>query len=564
MEKKEKDVLKNYLFKSKHDFFWIGVYSFFINLFMLLPSIYMLAVYDIAIPASSVETLMMISSIVFLLFLIGTGVQWVREKVLVRLNNQIDQNLNQKVVDCIFKFSVKHPSLASTQAFSDFQQVKNFISSATLFALFDMPWIPIYLLVLYLFHPDYFWFSLGIIFFGLLFALLNEVSTREYLNRSNNSLSKSNRSLSGIVSNSEVIQALGMRQNIYRKWSQIYREYLYNFQVANDKNAFWSNLSKNFRLMSQSFILGLGGYLAIKGEITGGMIVAGSIVLSRALAPIDVLISTWKNFSSFRFSYRRLNALLLDFDKDEEFFKLPPPQGHIRLVGVTVVPPGGKKPTLLNVTMEINPGEVVVLIGPSGAGKSTLIKAITGIWEVYSGSVEIDGASIKQWDKDYLGSFIGYLPQDIELFEGTVAENISRFEENPREEDILHAAMLSGAHQTILKMPDGYSSYVAPGGVNLSGGQRQKIGLARAVYKSPRIVILDEPNSNLDEAGEIALLNMLLNLKQRKVTTIVISHKLNILQVADKVGMLVDGKLVLYGDTASVIERLKAQSREAQ
>lgn len=556
MEKKERDVLRDYLSVIKVDLGYILFLSVFINVLMLLPSIYMLAVYDIVIPSSSVSTLVMITVIVLILYGINTGLQAVREKMMIRLNNRIDKELNQKVVDINFRFAVKHPSIASIQPFSDFQQIKTFLSSATVIAFFDMPWVPVYLGVLYLFHPSYFVFSVLVVVISFLLTIINEYATKKYLNKANEYMSKSNKQLTNIITNAEIIHAMGMGKNIYRKWYEVYKNQLYNFQLANEKNALWSNLSKNFRILVQSLILGLGGYLAIKGEISGGMVIAGSIVLGRALAPMDVIISTWKNFSSFRFAYKKLNSLFNEFDKKVEVVKLPEPAGEITLRGVSVAPPDTNRFTVVNLVMQIKPGEMVAVVGPSGAGKTSLVKAILGVWPVAAGAVEIDGADLRQWDREYLGKMVGYLPQDIELFEGTIAENIARFEENFDENKVIEAAVLAGCHDMIVKLPDGYNTYVGPSGITLSGGQRQRVALARAVYGNPRIVVLDEPNSNLDDAGETALFNTLVKLKQNKTTTIIITHKLNVLQFVDKIAVMTEGRLVMYGDSWQVLEQL--------
>lgn len=556
MGKKEKDILREYLSVVKSNFGYMVFLSVFINLLMLLPSIYMLAVYDIAIPSSSVATLIMITTIALVLYAINTGLQAIREKMMIRLNNQIDKELNQKVVDINFKFAVKHPSIASIQPFNDFQQVKNFLSSATVIAFFDMPWVPIYLFVLYIFHPLYFIFSVIVVIVAFALTIINEYTTKKYLDKANEHMSKSNKLLTNIISNAEVIHAMGMNKNIYKRWYEVYKNQLYNFQVANEKNAFWSNISKNFRLVVQSLILGIGGYLAIKGEISSGMVVAGSIVLGRALAPLDVIISTWKNFSSFRYAYKKLNALFNEFDKDSQVVKLPEPKGEITLKGISISPPDTNRLTVINLGLQIKAGEMVAIVGPSGAGKSSLVKAILGVWPVATGSVEIDGADLRQWDREYLGKMIGYLPQDIELFEGTIAQNIARFEEEFDEKKVIEAAVLAGCHEMIIRLPDGYNTYVGPSGVTLSGGQRQRVALARAVYGNPKIVILDEPNSNLDDAGELALFNTLVKLKQNKITTIIITHKLNVLQFVDKIAVMADGKLVMYGDSWQVLEQL--------
>ena len=551
----EKDVLKEFLSFSKKSFLFAGFFSLFINILMLLPAIYMLAVYDIVVPSRSENTLLFITFLVIVLFIIMAVLQIIRGKILVRINNKIDYILNKKVIDSMYKLALKHPTKASIQPFQDFQQIKQFLTGATIFAFFDIPWIPIYLGVLYLFHPYYGFMATAVIVIVLSMTLANEYTTKKHLEKANENLIKSNKFLNNTISNTEVLEAMGMRQRIYNKWHKIYQNYLYSYQIANDKGVSWSNSVKTVRLLSQSLMLGLGGYLAINLEVSTGMIVAGSIVLGRALAPLDLLVNTWKNFSSARLSYKRLNSLLAEFDKERELMKLPEPKGNITLSEVVVIPPDAKNPSLININMQINAGEIIAVIGPSGAGKSSLARTILGIWEPVNGKVEIDGADIRQWDKEYLGKFIGYLPQDIELFEGTIAENIARFEEIDSEK-VLKAAQISGAHDVIVKFPDGYNTYIGPGGITLSGGQRQRIALARALYGNPKIVVLDEPNSNLDDAGEKALLNAIKTLKELGSTVIIISHKINILGIVDKIAVLKDGKLTMYGPTKKVLEQL--------
>jgi len=552
---KEKDILKEFLSFSKKSFIFVGLFSFFINLLMLLPAIYMLAVYDIVVPSRSENTLLFITLIVIILFGIMATLQIIRGKILIRINNKIDAILNEKVIDSMYKFALKHPTKASIQPFNDFQQIKNFLTGQTIFAFFDIPWTPIYIFILFLFHPYYGALALVIVSVVIGITILNEYSSKKYLEKSNETLIKSNKFLNNTLLNIEVIEAMGMRKRLYKRWLKIYKNYLKNHKIANDKIVFWSNTTRTFRMLSQSLMLGLGGFLAINLQISSGMIVAGSIVLGRALAPLDLLVNTWRNFSSARLSYKRLNSILAEFEKEEEKIKLPEPEGHITLKEIVVVAPDSKIPILRNINMHINAGEMVALVGPSGAGKSSLVRTILGIWEPINGKVEIDGADIKQWDREYLGKYIGYLPQDIELFEGTVAENIARFEK-AKDKDIIEAAKISGAHEVIIKLPEGYNTYIGPGGITLSGGQRQRIGLARALYKIPKIIVLDEPNSNLDELGEIALFNALLELKKRKRTVIVITHKINILEIVDKIAVLKDGQLKLFGPKEKILPKI--------
>ena len=554
-KKKKKDVIREFLKFSKKTFIFVGLFSLFVNILMLLPAIYMLAVYDIVVPSRSENTLLFITLLVVILFGIMAILQIIRGKILVRINNKIDNILNERVVDSMYKFALKHPTKASIQPFNDFQQIKNFLTGQTIFAFFDVPWTPIYLFVLFMFHVYYGMLAVVIISIVIAITFINEYSSKKHLEKANETLIKSNKFLNNTISNIEVIEALGMRKRIYQRWFDIYKNYLSNYKVANDKGIFWSNTTKTFRMLSQSLMLGLGGLLAINLQISSGMIVAGSIVLGRVLAPLDLLIGTWRNFSSARLAYRRLNTLLAEFEKEPPRIKLPEPEGSITLREVVVIAPDGKNPILKNINMHINAADMVALVGPSGAGKSSLVRTILGVWTPVNGKVEIDGADIRQWDREYLGNYVGYLPQDIELFEGTIAENIARFEK-AKDEDIIDAAKVSGAHEVIVKFPEGYNTYIGPGGITLSGGQRQRIGLARALYKNPRIVILDEPNSNLDDAGERALFNALLELKKKKTTVIVITHKINILELVDKIAVLRDGVLQMYGPKEKILPQL--------
>lgn len=557
VSKQERNVLKEFLRIAKRSFAFAAFLSFFINILMLLPAIYMLAVYDIVVPSRSVESLIFITVVVVGLYLIWGILQVIRSRILVRINNKLDAFYDEKVVNATLNFALRHPTRASTQPINDFQQIKQFLTGPTVFTFFDLPWVPVYLFVLFVFHPYYGFWAIGVMSVVLFVTFLNEITTKSSLKEVSEHQIKSNRFMNHLLQNVEVIESMGMRRRIYNKWQEIHQRYVLALQEASDKGGFWSNLTKTTRVMSQSLIYGLGGYLAINLQITGGMIVAGAILLGRVLAPIDLLINTWRSFSSARLAYKRLSQLLQEFEEEKELMKLPAPKGEITLAHIVVIPPDSKEPVLKNISFKINPGELVAVIGPSGSGKTSLVKTMLGIWLPVSGEVMIDGADIKQWDREYLGKFIGYLPQNIELFEGTVAENIARFEKVDPDR-VLEAAILAGAHDMILKLPEGYNTYIGPGGMTLSGGQRQRIGLARALYGNPKIVVLDEPNSNLDDAGEKALMNALWELKRRKVTTIVVSHKVNLLDIADKIALLRDGVLAAYGDARSVLEKLRA------
>ena len=524
---------------------------------MLLPSIYMLAVYDVVIPSSSVESLIFITGLIITLYIIFGLLQLIRSRILVRVNEKLDKTLNKEIFEATIRQALKDPISASNQPIYDFQQIKSFLTGPAIFAFLDTPWIPVYLAVLFVFHKYYGFWAVAVAILILLLAITNEVTTKRVLKELNIFQIKDANFISKILNNVEAVEALGMRTNLYKRWLKFHERYNNALKDSSDKVGFWSNTLKTFRVMSQSLIYGIGGYLAMEHQITGGMIVAGAILLGRVLAPIDMIVNSWKSFGAARESYARLKQLLSEYEKEKkDLMKLPPPKGKVDLAHVFVIPPRGKEPVLKNVSFSVRPGEIIAVLGPTGAGKSTLARTLVGIWLPVKGEVMIDGADIRQWDKEYLGQFLGYLPQDVELFEGTVAENIARFNDvDPQK--VVRAAQIAGAHEFILRLPEGYNTYIGPNGITLSGGQRQRIALARALYGDPRIVVLDEPNSSLDEVGEIALLNALWKLKQLKTTTFVISHKPNVLEVADKVLILKDGIVSVFMDSKEFLRKIK-------
>jgi ATP-binding cassette subfamily C protein EexD len=346
-----------------------------------------------------------------------------------------------------------------------------------------------------------------------------------------------------------------MHENVKKRWLTKYIDFLNKQSRASDEAGLWANLSKSLRMLFQSLILGLGGWLVIEGHLTPGMMIAGSIIMGRALAPLDLLTSTWKQFVNARQSYYRLEALLADFPAAKEPTPLPAPKGAISVENLIVVPPNSQIPSIKGITLAVPAGEIVAIIGPSAAGKSTLARTMLGVWQPHAGKVRIDGAELSHYNKAELGKHIGYLPQDIELFEGTVSENIARYNE-PDPAKVVEAAQIAGVHDMILQLPEGYDTPIGVGGATLSGGQRQRIGLARALYDFPKIVVLDEPNSNLDDLGEQALVNAILYLKQKGTTVILITHRPAILNITDRIALLVEGTLKMYGPSAEVIAAL--------
>ena len=552
-----KDEIRKILKKFKSIFFQVGIFSFFINLLMLAAPIYMLAVYDIVMPAKSIDTLLVVTAIIILFFISMGILDFIRSKILIITANKLDTLLNQKVYNAAFEMALKYPGKITTEPINDLQTIKNFLSGPAIISFFDAPWFPIYLAIMFAFDPIYGVYGLVATIIIIAFTIINDFVTKKGLKESINANRKAQNKFLNQIRNAEVVEAMGMRKPLFKRWMKDYYHYLETHTESTSKSSFYTNLSKSFRMMSSSLMYGVGAVLAIIGHISPGMIIAGAVLLGRALAPITQLVSTWKTFTAAKESYVKLNSLLSEFNEEEDKkISLPEPKGALSFINVVTVPPLSQEPVLKNITFHIQPGETIGIIGPSGAGKSSLAKTALGIWKPAAGEVRLDGAEISQYKRDEIGPLMGYLPQDIELFEGTIAENIARFTDAD-DAKIIEAAKLAGVHEMIVKMPKGYNTKIGPGGATLSGGQRQRIGLARAVFGNPKLIILDEPNSNLDDIGEKALIQALIQLKQKGSTILFITHKTNILNLADKILFLQNGMLKLFGPRDQVLSQLR-------
>ena len=535
-------------------------FSLLINFLMIAPSIYMLQVYDRVVSTGNKSTLLMLTLIVIVLFITMAALEWVRSQILVKVSGRLEMLLNKRLFKITFKQSLySSGQRASTQPLDDLTGLRQFLTGNGLFAFFDAPWMPVYLGMLFLFHPWYGWFSVVTAILLCIVAAVTERSTTHILSEANN-ISMATRGVLGRnLRNAEVIDSMGMLDRIRQRWMVGAIKVLELQAVASSRAGLLTALSKVIRISSQSLILGLGAYLVIEREISPGLMIAGSILMGRALAPIDLIISTWKGFISARDQYQRLNDLLRQIPADKDHMLLPDPEGRIQFENAVVAPPGSKLPVLKGINLVIEKGDIVGVIGASGAGKSTLARAILGIWPTSSGAIRLDGAEIFNWDREHLGDFVGYLPQDIELFEGTISENIARFGDmNP--EQVVAAAKMADVHDLILRLPEGYDTVIGATGGKLSGGQRQRIGLARALYGNPVLVVLDEPNSNLDEVGEAALEKALTQLKQKRTTVLIITHRNNVLSKVDKLLILNEGVLAVYGPRDQVIAHLQKQA----
>ncbi len=564
MRNASENSLKAALKACKGSFISVGFFSFFVNMLMLVPSFYMLQVYGRVVTSGSITTLVMLTLIMTVLMATMGSLEWTRSRIMVRLSTKLDVMLSRDVYRASFKRALDSGGMdASAQPLNDLTGLRQFLTGNGLFAFFDTPWLPVYIGVMFLFHPWYGWIAIASALILLCLAAVNEKLTGKAIAEANKQNIAASLYTTKNLRNAEVIESMGMLNTLMERWGARQKKVLALQSNASDKGGMITSLSKTFRMLVQSLILGVGAYLAVKQEITPGLMIAGSILLGRALAPIDLMIGSWKGFISARSQYERLNEILDKQQAEPQRMSLPAPQGNVLVENLVVSAPGSKAPILKNISFAVQAGSVVGIIGPSASGKSTLARALLGVWAPQHGVVRLDGADINNWDKRELGPHVGYLPQDIELFEGTVSENIARFGEISSEK-VIQAARTAGVHEMILQLPDGYDTVIGSDGVNLSGGQRQRVGLARAIYGAPRLIILDEPNSNLDEVGERALAQAIREIKATGATIFIITHRTSILSQLDRLLVMNGGAISLYGPRELVMAELNKQQQAAQ
>ncbi|MBX9895509.1 MAG: type I secretion system permease/ATPase [Nitrosomonas sp.] len=538
----------------------IGVFSAVINMLMLMPAIYMLQLYDSVLTSRNEMTLLMLTLIMLGAYVFMGALEYVRTFVLIRVGAQLDMKLNRRVYTAAFEASLKHGDTNAGQALKDLTNIRQFLTGNALFAFFDAPWFPIYIFVIFMFHPVLGAFALCGTTLLIILAYINEKISHQPLADANSVAVASTNLATNNLRNAEVIEAMGMLPNLQSRWYQLHSRFLNLQAEASEKSGIVTALSKSSTVALQSMMLGLGALLVLDNSITPGMMIAGSILLGRAIAPVQLLISVWRQIGGTRSAYDRLVKLLDDNPARKAGMALPKPQGLITVENVTAAPPGSKIPVIKGLTFSLPAGEVLGIIGPSGSGKSTLARLLVGVWPAAAGKVRLDGADVYLWNKDELGPHVGYLPQDIELFAGSVSENIARFGQIDAEKVIL-AAKRAGVHEMILNMPEGYDTHLGDGGAGLSGGQKQRLGLARAMYDDPSLIVLDEPNSNLDDTGEQALLAAIIDLRKRGKTIVLITHRTSILSATNKLLLLHDGTAKIYGPTQQVIEALTKQQQ---
>jgi ATP-binding cassette subfamily C protein len=543
----------------------VGVFSGLINLLALTGSFYMLQVYDRVLPSHSVPTLVGLTLLMAGLYIANGLLDFFRVRVMSRVGVRIDNEVREKVFQALHLLPLRARTAGDgLQPVRDLDQIRSFFSGLGPTAFFDLPWVPVYLGVVFLLHP-----LLGIFAFAgalLLICLTFLTERRTTVPMQSASRSGAQRLAFGEETrrNAEVIRALGLEKRMQDRWEALNTRHLTDQLGASDAAGGMGTVSKVLRLFLQSGILGLGAYLVIQGQVSAGTIIAASIIMSRALAPIETAIAHWRGFVAARQSYRRLIDLFgsLGLKDPGSMVALPKPTSSLAVQGVSVAPPGEQRPVIQGVSFALAAGDGLGIIGPSGSGKSTLARALVGIWQPMwaqmrmGGSIRLDGATLDQWATDDLGRHIGYLPQDVSLFAGTIAENIARFDPEATSEAILTAARSAGVHDMIVQLPEGYQTVVGEGGAGLSAGQRQRIALARALYGDPFLVVLDEPNSNLDAAGEAALTQAIQSIRARGGIAIVIAHRPAALAAVDKVLAMAKGQVQAFGPKSEVLRQV--------
>ncbi|RTK92094.1 MAG: type I secretion system permease/ATPase [Rickettsiales bacterium] len=560
--------LKIALEKCKAAFKITFVFAFFINLLMLITPLYSLQVLDRVIGSSNLETLLMLSIIIAFIYFIYTLLQIARSFTLIKVGEWLDNTLSPVIFAHSISASATKMNPASSQMLRDFQTLKTFLTSTGINTLFDAPWSIVYIIVIFMIHPYIGYVTIfgAVIIVSL--AFFNAVATNKTLGEATEFSIKGMGQAEIANRNAEAVEAMGMIQNVKRNWAKFNEASLAKQSIASYRNGIISNFSRFVRNLMQMAVTGVGAYVVVSSHgadmTTGGMI-ASSIIVGKALAPFDNAIVMWKSISSASKSYKSINESFAKHIEREQAMPIPYVDGHLTVENVyysfptppNMIQQAMPRQILKGISFAVQPGEILAVIGHSASGKSTLAKLIVGVWKATSGSVRLDGGDVFTWNRENFGEHVGYLPQGIELFSGSIKENIARMSDEINPEKVIDAAKMCGAHEMILRLPEGYDSDIGSGGSNLSGGQRQRIGLARAFYGSPKLVILDEPNANLDEAGEMALAAALAEARKRKISVVVISHRPSILSEVDKIMVIQDGAVASFGTKDEIHGRIQ-------
>ena len=556
----EQDAFDRALASVRHAFLTAGIFSLFINVLMLAGPLYMLQVYDRVLSSQSIPTLAALTVLLIVLYIALGLLEGVRSQVLNRVAGRLDRMLGPATLETISRCRLNTGRDVADEPLRDLATMRQFVSGPGPAAFFDVPWTPIFLAITFLIHWTLGAFALVAAFAMIVLALLNELRTKSLLRKGKTATDFATRMAVESGRNTEAMVAMAMTEPIVNRWRYAHEIADDMLRRAGDRMIAFSTATRTLRLFVQSGLLAIGAVLVIKQLITPGMMIAVSIIGGRAVAPVGQAVAQWRGLLAAREAFARLKDLLRDYPTEAVKMSLPSPQGRVELRDVCAAPPGTERPVLKDISFKLKAGEILGVIGPSAAGKSTLAHVLLGLWQPQSGSVRLDGSDLSVWNRNEIGRRIGYVPQNVELFDGTIAQNIARFYPDATPEAICRAASRAAVHDYILALPEGYNMRIGAGGGNLSAGQRQRIGLARAVYGDPVLVVLDEPNANLDALGEAALLQTLQSLKASATTVILITHRPAGLDLVDRFLVLDRGEVRAFGPKASVV---KIMSRQA-
>lgn len=558
------NILYKTLFSCRRVFILIAMFGFTINVLNIFMSMYTMQVLDRVLSSQSMHTLVMLTLITIAAFVAIALLDACRSLTLAKVGEWMDQEVSPELIKKTMQLTLLKNTVTCSEILRDFGNIKTFMTGQAIFSLFDAPWTVIYLILLYMINP----MVLVIAIIGLLWlitlAIWNEIATKSVSKQMTNEYLGNLRDVDFASRNAEILEAMGMTNRIVDMWLKRNQEVQKMQLKTSGRSTLIMSITKFSRMVLQISVIGCGAYFTIKGNKTMGGIIACSILMGRALAPFEQAIGTWRVLGAARISYRRLQSMLINVPDRHDHMQLPTPIGKLDIDRVFYSPYGSNLPILKGISANIRPGETVAIIGPSACGKSTFLKLLVGVWQANSGSVRLDGANVYTWNREDFGKHVGYLPQDVEIFNASVKDNISKMNPETSPEDVIEAAKIGGVHEMILNLPDGYDTKLGAGGVELSGGQKQRIGIARAFFGNVKVIILDEPNSNLDQEGEMRLMQAIMYAKKKKITTIFTTHKMQLLPVSDRVLVMQQGMVAAFEERDVILKKMQEQAQQAQ
>lgn len=556
--------LEQVLLKCKIMFKYALLFGCLVNILMLATPIYSMQVLDRVISSANTDTLVMLTIVIVASIAMLSLIQVARAFAINRMGSWFEQELSSKLFANAIRASVLGRVNSGSQQLRDLQSIKTFLTSPSLISILDIPWALIFVIVLFMIHS---YMGILTVLGGIILvfmAIASDKLTKPLHDSSNENFLVSMRQVDQATRNAEVVTVMGLLPQIHQSWQDVNKKVQEDQNIVGMRQQLLSEITKFIRMLLQILVTGLGAYLVLRNEMSTGAIIACSSLSSRALSPFEQAITSWKGFLTTQQSYKRLTKILEKFYTEEKKMKLPEPLGRIKVTDLSYTIPGMLHPIISKIQFSLEPGEVLSIVGPSGSGKTTLAKLVVGAIKPTSGSVRIDNASLEDWDRTQLGQYIGYLPQGVELFNGSIKHNIGRMNQDPDPDEVVHAAKLAGVHDMILKLPKGYDTDIGIDGSSLSGGQRQRIGLARAFFGTPKVLVLDEPNANLDTIGEEALAEAIRAAKASEITTILISHRTNILSLSDKIMVVQNGTISMYGPALEILDKLNKKEESTK